>query len=59
MKHSNKKSKTELFIEKAIKIHENKYDYSKVNYINNTTPITIICNVHGEFNQTPATHLQN
>ncbi len=29
--HSNK---TELFISKANNIHKNRYDYSKVNYIN-------------------------
>ena len=35
--------KTELFISKANKIHQNRYDYSKVNYINAKTKITIIC----------------
>lgn len=45
------------FIEKARKIHQNKYDYSKVKYINNTTNVCIICPEHGEFWQTPATHL--
>jgi hypothetical protein len=33
------------------------YDYSKVNYINQTTKITIICPLHGEFNQFPRDHL--
>lgn len=37
---SNKKD-TSYFIERSIKIHGNKYDYSKVNYINNTTPVLI------------------
>lgn len=32
------------FIEKAIKKHGNKYDYSKVEYINNKTKVCIICN---------------
>lgn len=49
---------TNLFIEKAIKIHENKYDYSKVQYINKNTPVCIICPVHGEFWQTPEIHLK-
>jgi uncharacterized C2H2 Zn-finger protein len=48
---------TENFIEKSIKIHGDKYDYSNVKYINNTTKICIICNKHGEFQQTPADHL--
>ena len=33
----------ELFIEKAKKIHGNKYDYSKVKYIDNKTKVCIIC----------------
>jgi hypothetical protein len=46
------------FIEKAIKIHGNKYDYSKVIYINSKTPVIIICNVcNSEFEQIRNTHL--
>ena len=45
------------FIEKAKEIHGNKYDYSKVNYINNKTPVCIICPEHGEFWQKPNDHL--
>jgi hypothetical protein len=44
---------TEEFIKKAKKIHGNKYDYSKVNYINKKTPVIIICPTHGEFWKTP------
>ena len=51
--------KTELFISKAINIHKDKYDYSKVNYINAKTKVTIICKEHGEFQQTPSNHLSN
>ena len=46
------------FIEKANKVHNNKYDYSKVNYINEKVPIIIICPIHGEFRQKPYAHLQ-
>jgi len=53
----NKNSKEE-FLEKAIEIHGNKYDYSKVNYINSWTKIIIICPEHGEFEQTPNNHLK-
>ena len=53
-----KASNTEEFIEKAKKIHGNKYDYSKVKYKNNHTKIIIICSIHGEFLQTPNNHLQ-
>lgn len=54
---------TEEWIIEAIKIHENKYDYSKTNYINNRSDIIIICHVneygveHGEFFQNPSGHL--
>ena len=47
------------FIEKSNKIHKNRYDYSKVNYINNSIPISIICKKHGEFIQQPYVHLLN
>lgn len=52
-----KKNTTEGFIEKAKKVHGNKYDYSKVEYIDKLTPVIINCPIHGEFTQTPDTHL--
>ena len=45
------------FIDKANLIHNNKYDYSKVEYVNNSTKVCIICPEHGEFWQTPRNHL--
>ena len=47
----------DIFIKKAKEIHGDKYDYSKVEYINNKTKVCIICPVHGEFWQTPNSHL--
>jgi len=44
------------FIQKAKQVHGDKYDYSKVNYINANIPILIICPKHGEFYQTPSKH---
>ena len=52
-----KDEKTLTFIEKAKKVHGDKYDYSKVEYINSKTKVCIICPKHGEFWQTPANHL--
>ena len=52
-----KKLTKEEFIEKARKVHGNKYDYSKVEYVNARTNVTIICPIHGEFPQTPSNHL--
>jgi len=47
----------EEFIKEAIQIHLNKYDYSKTNYIMDRTKVTIICKIHGEFEQTPDSHI--
>jgi len=59
-------NRKEQFIEKAIKVHGDKYDYSKVDYINSSTKVCIIChekdnegNEHGEFWQRPSEHLRN
>lgn len=49
----------EEFIKRAKEIHGDRYDYSKVNYINNRTKVCIICSEHGEFWQEPTTHLDN
>lgn len=51
------KDKTIDFIDKAIKIHGYKYDYSKVEYIDSKTKVCIICPIHGEFWQRPSKHL--
>lgn len=53
-----KKSTTDGFIEKARKIHGNKYDYSKVDYTTNKEKVCIICPEHGEFWQDPHNHLK-
>lgn len=53
----SKLSNTKEFIEKAKVIHGNYYDYSKVEYISAKIPIIIICPKHGEFKQTPNSHL--
>lgn len=45
------------FISQAKSVHKDKYDYSKVKYVNNHTKVCIICPVHGEFWQTPNNHL--
>lgn len=51
-------STTKEFINKAVLLHKNKYDYSKANYIGSNTKIIIICKKHGKFEQTPNNHLQ-
>lgn len=54
---NQKRKDTSTFIEDAIKIHGNRYDYSKTNYTNAYSKIEIICKKHGSFFQLPATHL--
>jgi len=49
---------TEEFIQKAKLKHGDKYNYSKINYINNKSDIIIICKKHGEFLTKPNYHLQ-
>ena len=51
------KSNTEQFIEKARKVHGDKYNYNLVDYINNHSKIIIVCSVHGSFSQIPSNHL--
>ena len=50
--------KKKRFIDKAIKKHGNKYDYSKVEYTDSLTKVCIICPEHGEFWQTPQAHVR-
>lgn len=44
------------FISLARAVHGDKYNYSKVNYINNNSKVIIICPKHGEFEQRPRIH---
>lgn len=48
----------DIFVKMARIIHGDKYDYSKVNYINARTHVTIICPIHGAFKQTPDNHFR-
>lgn len=48
---------TEGFIEKALRIHKCRYDYSNVNYITTDTKVDIICREHGTFKQKPSNHI--
>jgi len=48
---------TQDFIEKATKIHNDTYDYSKVKYNTSREKVIIICKKHGDFLQSPNDHL--
>jgi|UniRef100_UPI004024DA25 very-short-patch-repair endonuclease len=51
------KKSQDKFIKEAKLVHGDKYDYSKVEYKNANTEVTIICPIHGEFKQLPYCHV--
>lgn len=53
-----KKLTTEQFIKRAKEVHEDKYDYSLVEYVNAKTKVKIICPEHGIFEQLPSHHIR-
>lgn len=56
----DKRGKGSEFVERANKIHNNKYDYSKFVYVNNKTNGTVICKTcKHEWETRPDTHLFN
>lgn len=61
---NNQKYDDSIFINRAKKIYGNKYDYSKVEYVNTDTKVCVICHEkdefgeeHGEFYVTPHAHI--
>lgn len=55
----SRKHTTQEFIEKAKEKHGDKYDYSKVHYVDAWVPVTIICKKHNfEFQMSPHNHLR-
>ena len=50
-------NKTDIYIEKAKKIHNNKFDYSKVKYVSSKLKVIIVCPKHGEYHQKASVHL--
>lgn len=56
-RNNSRKVPLEVFIERASKAHNNKYDYSKVKYTTVNDKITIICPEHGEFLQRCSEHM--
>jgi len=53
----NIKTKEKNFIKKSKIIHDNKYDYSLVEYYNNKKKVKIICPEHGIFEQIACNHM--
>lgn len=49
---------TQEFINKSKRIHENTFDYTQVDYKGYNNYVTIICKIHGEFQQKPSQNLR-
>lgn len=49
--------KNDWFISKAKQVHGDRYDYSKVEYVNSKTKVCVICPSHGDFFVRPDIHL--
>jgi hypothetical protein len=54
---ASQRQSVEKFIARARAVHGYKFDYSKVDYKTARIPVTIICPVHGDFQQPPDGHL--
>ena len=52
-----KQKTTKSFVQEAILIHGDKYDYSKVHYEMSNKEVCISCHKHGDFWQKPEVHL--
>ncbi|AUR83362.1 hypothetical protein NVP1033O_88 [Vibrio phage 1.033.O._10N.222.49.B8] len=52
-----KRLTTVEFVNRARRVHKDRYDYSKSTYLNARTKITITCREHGEFKQSTHNHL--
>ena len=57
-KSLNLTNTTDGVIKKFRETHGDRYDYSKVIYINDKTKVEIVCKEHGSFWQTPSSHIQ-
>lgn len=56
--YGNNKKTIEDFVKQVNILHNFKYDYSLVNYVNTTTKVKIICPEHGVFEQKAGAHLE-
>lgn len=56
--YGNTKYTTQTFIDAAVNIHGDLYDYSDTKYVNSATKVVIGCRKHGPFEQRPSSHLR-
>lgn len=57
LRAKNRSTGLKAFIDKANKVHSNKYNYTKTKYINTHNKVLITCPIHGDFEQSPHNHL--
>tara|TARA_R110002153_G_scaffold120244_1_gene265483 strand:+ start:48 stop:728 length:681 start_codon:yes stop_codon:yes gene_type:complete len=50
-------ARKQKFLSRSKKIHGDKFDYSKVDFIKESLEVTIICPIHGEFQQIARSHV--
>lgn len=53
-----RKLTTEEFVDRAVAVHGDMYDYSKVEYKTMHEDVEIVCEKHGSFFQSPSNHLK-
>ncbi|TCK65787.1 hypothetical protein [Curtobacterium sp. PhB136] len=58
-RNSRPSARRDLFIARAREVHGDRYDYSQVRYVDQHTPVTIVCALHGVFSQRPMNHLSS
>ncbi len=53
-----RKLTTEEFVDRSRRVHGDKFDYSRVEYLRSHRHVCIICKTHGEFWQNPSSHMK-
>jgi hypothetical protein len=55
---ASRKMSPTTFLERAVGVWARKFDYSRTQFVDSHSPITIICPKHGPFTQIPYVHLK-
>lgn len=55
--HKTTRATLDKFVARAIAVHGDRYDYSKVEYTTNKAKVDVVCHLHGVFTITPNSHL--
>lgn len=55
--HDKNRTSVDLFVQRAINVHDDKYTYKKTTMTNMNTKVVITCPDHGDFEQRAASHV--